>query len=223
MIAGITYALIIIIAMLPSQIFDISSFLKAENAIENLVGEEGAYRAAIAVEFLMFVLVMVLSWALYILLKPVNKNVALFGLIFRFGEALLGGVVIMFYLTALLLLSGSDYLQAFDSSQLQALSYFFLKLTGIGYYILLFIMGIGGIAYCYLFYTSKYIPRFLSIWGIITYLSMVIFGFIRIAFHDSPSELAYAMAPGALFELVIGLWLVFKGIHVKQNETSVKN
>ncbi|NQZ82510.1 MAG: DUF4386 domain-containing protein [Colwellia sp.] len=219
-IAGITYALIIIIAMFPSMIFDIGSLLKAENAANNMVGKEGLFRIAIAVEFLMFVLVMVLSWALYALLKPVNKNLALLGLIFRFGEALLGCVVIMFILTILIFLSGAEYLQAFEPAQLQALARSFLKLYGVGYDILLFIMGVGGVVYCYLFYISSYIPRVLSIWGMITYSTMVVYGFVNIAVHNAPSELAYAMAPGALFELTIGLWLVFKGISVNQNQTT---
>lgn len=217
-IAGITYALIIIIATFPSMIFDLGSLLKAKNAVENFVGQEGVFRIAIAIEFIMFVLVMVLSWALYVVLKPVNKNLALLGLIFRFGEALLGCVAIMFILTILMLLSGAEYLQAFEPNQLQALARFFTKLYGVSYYILLFIMGIGGVVYCYLFYISGYIPKFLSIWGMITYSTMVLYGFINIAVHNAPSELAYAMAPGALFELIIGLWLVFKGISVNQNQ-----
>ena len=149
-IAGITYALIIIIATLPSMVFDVGSLLKAENAVDSLVGQESILRVAIAIEFIMFVLVMVLSWSLYVLLKPVNKNLAVLGLIFRFGEALLGCVVIMFILTILLLLSGAEYLQAFEPAQLQTLARFFLNLYGIGYDILLFIMGIGG----WLLYTS---------------------------------------------------------------------
>jgi hypothetical protein len=218
-IAGITYALIIIIATFPPMIFDIGSLLKAENAAVNIVGQEGVFRIAIATEFLMFVLVMVLSWALYVLLKPVNKNIALLGLIFRFGEAILGCVVILFYLTILMLLSGAEYLQVFEPVQLQALSSFFLKLSGIGYNILLFIMGVGGVAYCYLFYTSKYIPRVLSVWGVFTYSTMLAYGFSKIVLHNPPSELVYAMVPGALFELTIGLWLVFKGVSVNQNQT----
>lgn len=217
-IAGITYALIIIIATFPSMIFDIGFLLKTENAAANIVGQEGAFRVAIAIEFVMFVLVMVLSWALYILLKPVNKNLALLGLIFRFGEALLGCIVIMFYLAILLFLSGVDYLQVFESAQLQALSRFFLNLSGVGYNILLFIMGVGGVAYCYLFYTSNYIPKILSIWGIITYSTMVAYGFLNIVLHHAPPEMVYAMIPGALFELTIGLWLFFKGISVNNSQ-----
>ncbi|QBG36109.1 DUF4386 domain-containing protein [Litorilituus sediminis] len=222
-IAGLTYAIIIIIATFPPLIFDMGALLKTPNAADNIIGQEGTFRLALTVEFIMFVLVMVLSWALYVLLKPVNKNLALFGLIFRFGEALLGCVVIMLYLGILLLLSSNEYLQAIEPAQLQALAYFFLKLTGIGFYILLLIMGIGGIAFCYLFYVSRYIPKFLSIWGIITYASMVIYGLINIAIHDAAKELAYAMAPGALFELIIGLWLMFKGISRKQAQVSASN
>ncbi|WP_019026813.1 DUF4386 domain-containing protein [Colwellia piezophila] len=219
-IAGITYALIIVLSLIPSAIFDFGSLLKAKNAADNIIGQEGIIGLSIAIEFLMFILVMVLSWALYIILKPVNKSIALFGLMFRFSEAVLGCVVIMFYLAILMLLSGADYLQAFQPEQLQALARFFGKLGGVGYYLLLVTMGIGAIAYCYLFYISRYIPRVLAAWGIFTYATMVAYGFINIIVHNPPSELAYAMAPGALFEVTIGLWLAFKGISVKQSQTA---
>lgn len=166
-VAGITYALIIIIAILPQMIFDVGSLLKAKNAADNIIGQEGIFRVAIAIEFLMYILVMVLSWSLYVILKSVNKNLALLGLIFRFGEALMGCVVVLFVLTILMFLSGAEYLQVFEPAQLQALARFFLKLYGVGYYILLFIMGVGAFAYCYLFYISRYIPKALSIWGMI--------------------------------------------------------
>jgi len=217
-VAGVTYVLIIILSLIPSAIIDVGSLLKAKNAADNIIGQEGIFRIGLAIEFLMFILVMVLSWALYIILKPVNKNIALFGLIFRFSEAVLGCVVIMFYLAILMLLSGADYLQAFQPEQLQALARFFGKLGGVGYYILLFTMGVGAIAYCYLLYVSRYIPRVLAVWGIITYSTMVAYGFINIIVHNPPSELAYAMAPGALFEVTIGLWLIFKGISVSQSQ-----
>jgi len=219
-VAGITYVIIIVLALIPSAIFDLGSLLKAKNAADNIVGQEGIFRIGIAIELLMFILVMVLTWALYIILKPVNKNLALFGLIFRFSEAVLGCVVIIFYLTILMLLSGADYLQVFQPEQLQALARFFGKLGGVGYFILLITMGIGGVAYCYLFFISNYIPRILSAWGVITYSTMVVYGFINIILHNPPAELAYAMAPGALFEVTIGLWLAIKGISVNQNQTA---
>jgi hypothetical protein len=177
------------------------------------------FRIGTAVEFLMYMVVMVLSWALYITLKPVNKNLALLALIFRFGEAILGFVMIILYLITLMFLDGAEYLQVFKPEQLQALARFFLILSDAGYYILLAVMGVGGIVFCYLFYISNYIPRVLAVWGIITYLTMVLYGFINISLQNAPSELAYAMAPGALFEISIGLWLFVKGISVNQSQT----
>lgn len=218
-IAGITYVMIIVLSLIPSAIFDLGELLKAKNAVDNIIGQEGVFRIGLAIEFLMFISVMVLTWALYIILKPVSKSIALFGLIFRLSEAVLGCVVIMFYLAILLLLSGADYLQAFQPEQLQVLARFFGKLGGVGYYILLFTMGVGAVAYCYLFYISRYIPRALAVWGMITYSTMIAYGFINIIVHNPPSELAYAMAPGALFEVTVGLWLTFKGISVKQSQT----
>lgn len=219
-IAGIAYVLIIILALIPSSISDIGSILKAEDAAKNFMGHEGAFRIGTAAEFLMYMVVMVLSWALYIILKPVNKNLALLGLIFRFGEAIIGCVILLLYLMTMMFLDGAEYLQVFEPEQLQALARFFLILSGAGFYILLPVMGVGGVVFCYLLYTSNYIPKLLAAWGIITYLTMIIYGFINIVFQNPPTELAYAMAPGALFEVSIGLWLVFKGITVNQNRTA---
>ena len=220
-IAGIAYVLIIILSLIPSSISDIGSILKAEDAAKNFIGhEEGMYRIGTAVEFLMYMVVMVLSWALYIILKPVNKNLAMLALIFRFGEAILGFVMILLYLMTLMFLDGAEYLQVFEPEQLQALARFFLILTGAGYYILLPVMGVGGILFCYLFYISNYIPRFLANWGIITYSTMVAYGFLNIILQNAPRELMYAMAPGALFEVSIGLWLFFKGVSVNQKKTA---
>jgi hypothetical protein len=55
-VAGITYILIIILALIPSSIFDIGSILKATDAAKNLVGHEGIFRIGIAIEFMMFLL-----------------------------------------------------------------------------------------------------------------------------------------------------------------------
>lgn len=220
-IAGIAYILIIILSLIPPSISDISSILKAEDAVKNFIGHhEDVFRIGIGVEFLMYMVVIVLSWALYIILKPVNKNLALLALIFRFGEAIIGCIVILLYLMTLMFLNSAEYLHVFKPEQLQALARFFLILSGAGYYILLAVMGVGGVVFCYLFYTSGYIPRFLAAWGIITYSTMILYGFINILLQNAPSELAYAMAPGALFEVSIGLWLIFKGIPANKSQVA---
>ena len=163
----------------------------------------------------MFVLVVLLSVALYVILKTVDKNLALLALFMRFGEGIIGGVVTMLSgLIPLLLLSGEA---VFATEQLQALVGLFLDVQTAGLYVVMIFMGVGGTVFCYLFFKSKYIPRILAAWGILTYLIMLIFSFVNILLPDLPEMIAIVLyTPGALFEVIIGLWLLFKGVNVQR-------
>jgi hypothetical protein len=183
----------------------------------NIMANELLFRIGVANDTLMFVLVVVLSLALYVILKTVNKNLALLALLMRFGEGIIGGVVTLLGgLIPLLLLNGET---EFETEQLQALIGLFLDVQTAGLNIVIIFMGLGGIVFCYLFLKSKYIPRVLAAWGILTYLTMLILSFVNILLPNLPEMIAVALyTPGALFEVIIGLWLLFKGVNVQQRE-----
>ncbi|QFT55150.1 hypothetical protein FIU95_11340 [Microbulbifer sp. THAF38] len=87
--------------------------------------------------------------------------------------------------------------------------------------VLLIIMGIGATIFMYLFYVSKYVPRWLVLWGAFTYMSMVVYGFSNILLIDPPQVLKHFMLPGAFFEITFGLWLLIKGVNIKPNSIDV--
>lgn len=67
-----------------------------------------------------------------------------------------------------------------------------------------------------LFYRSRYIPRALSLWGIVG-VSLALIGTVMGWLGMSkPVVLVY---PNTLFELAIGLWLVIKGIKSYEPES----
>lgn len=79
-------------------------------------------------------------------------------------------------------------------------------------FILIFI-GLGAIINFYLFLKSKLIPSGLAIWGLITYFTMFFLGFVNILFPNIPETVSFILfTPGAIFELVIGLWLLIKSV-----------
>jgi hypothetical protein len=56
-------------------------------------------------------------------------------------------------------------------------------------------------------------------WGIFTYLSMLFLGLVSILFPNHPLMLEVVLyGVGGSFELVLGLWLVFKGVDLQQWE-----
>jgi hypothetical protein len=67
----------------------------------------------------------------------------------------------------------------------------------------------GGILFYYLFLKSRYVPRGLSLWGIIVASLGFIGELFAIFGYDVP---LYVFLPILPFELTIGIWLMVKGI-----------
>jgi hypothetical protein len=162
----------------------------------------------------MYVLVVLLSLALYVILKSVKKNLALLALLWRLGEAIAGSVIsfISSFIPMLLL----KHEEAFETEQFQSLVRSFLDVRNAGLDVVLIFIGVGGTLFCYLFFKSKYIPRILSVWGIFTYLSMLILAITNILVPNLLQTVKIVFyASGGLFEIIIGFWLLVKGINIE--------
>ena len=69
------------------------------------------------------------------------------------------------------------------------------------------VFGLSALIFYYLLYVSKLIPRWLSIWGIIG--AIMYFLVYLIAMFGTDVE--YFVAPLAVNEMALGVWLIFKG------------
>ena len=218
-IAGLAYILIIVLAILKVNFLESKLIVFGNDAAttNNIMANELLFRIGVVSEIIMFVLVVILSLALYVILKTVSKNLALAALFFRFGEAIIGVVItVLSGLIPLLLLNSEA---VFETEQLRALVGLFLNLRTAGLDIVLIFVGLGGIVFCYLFFTSKYVPRILAAWGIFTYLSMLILSLVSILFPNHPVMIETVLYTlGGFFELIFGFWLLFKGVKVQQGD-----
>src|SRR3954469_16350311 len=73
---------------------------------------------------------LVLAWLLYILLRPIHRDLALLSALFGIVSMCLSADMQMFYFSAPLFLSGRKYLTAFSPEQLAALARLFVGLYG---------------------------------------------------------------------------------------------
>ena len=219
-VAGLAYVLIIILGIFCVGFIDSKLIVPSNNAAtaNNIMANDLLFRISIAGVLILYASVVVLSWALYVILKTVNKNLALLALLLRSGEAILGGATVLISCIVLLLLNGEDYSTVFETEQLQALAGLFLNLRTAALDIVLIFVGLGGTVFCYLFFRSKYVPGILAAWGIFTYLSMLVLALINILLPNRPGMIETILfAMGALFELIIGFWLLFKGVNSQHN------
>jgi hypothetical protein len=218
-VAGLAYVLIIILGIFSVGFIDSKLIVPGDDAAtaNNIMANDLLFRISIAGVLILYASVVVLSWALYVILKTVNKNLALLALLLRSGEAILGGATVLISFIVLLLLNGNGYSTVFETEQLQALVGVFLNVRTAGLDIVLLFIGLGGTVFCYLFFKSRYVPRILATWGILTYMSMLILAFVSILIPNHPEMIEIVLySLGGLFELTFGFWLFFKGVNVQQ-------
>jgi len=214
-VAGLAYLITILLGIF-SVNFVANNLIVPENnlaTINNILTNEFLFRIGIASEILMYVLVILLSLSLYIVLKPVNKNLALLALLWRLAEAIIGGstTVISGLIPLLLINNETIHIQEFIS--------LFLDVRSAGLDVVLIFIGMGGTIFCYLFFKSNYVPRVLAVWGMITYITMLIVSFASILSPDITERTKmFFYVPGGLFEIIFGLWLLIMGINVKKTQ-----
>lgn len=215
-VAGLAYVVVILLGIFSVSYIDTNIVVLGNNeaTVNNIMTNELRFRISALSEILMYVLVVLLSLALYVTLKSVNKNLALLALLWRLGESIIGGsVALLSGFVPLLLLKNSAGLEV---GHLQTLIGSFLDLRNAGLDVVLIFIGVGGTLFCYLFFKSKYIPRILSGWGIFTYLSMLVLAMTSILVPNLSETIKMAFyATGGLFEILIGFWLMIKGVNVE--------
>jgi len=181
---------------------------------QNIVAHQTQLRVTV-VCFLTYSLgVIVLLSALYIILKPVNHGLALAGALFRLVFAFLWLLSPLNLLSALRLLSNAKYLQVFENERLQALARSILGAGFDDYYLGLPFFGLAATLCAWLWLKSGYIPRGLSIFGVIASAWCVFCAFVYLifpTFNKIVNDYIFD-TPMALFELTVSVWLLVKGL-----------
>lgn len=182
------------------------------NNLMNISNKAMQVRLSLFIDLITSVGIVVLATLLYVNLEKQNRNIALVALGWWIAEATILAVSKMSAYSLITL--SLEYVKAGapDSSYFQTLGILFKDADRLGYTIHLLFFSIGGILFYSLFYKSKSIPRVFSVWGI-TAVSLSLIGTLLTLFDLDLGMIMYVMfAPNALFELVIGIWLMVKGI-----------
>jgi len=120
-------------------------------------------------------------------------------------------------LAALRLLGDAPYLKVLEPDRLQALARVLLAGSFDDYYVGLPFLGLAATVCAWLWLKSKYIPRGLSIFGVIGSAWCVFCALIFLIFPNFNRIVNdwWFDFPMAVFELVLSFWLLFKGLSPK--------
>jgi hypothetical protein len=190
------------------------TFDNALQTAQNIMAHERLFRLGTASNLTVFALDVVLIAALYVVLKPINQTLSLVATGWGLIETATLVFVTLTDFDVLRILSGADYLHAFEANQLQALARLSVGAHGAAYNVGLVLAGLRSTAFCYLWFKSRFIPRTLAVWGLV---ASALMGGCAFAFIIVP-ELAKVVgveiygAPIFFFELAMGFRLLSKGL-----------
>jgi hypothetical protein len=167
----------------------------------------------------LFVLTMGLALALvpvmlFPIFKKYNEAIALGYVVFRGALETVTYIAMVITWLFLLILS-QEYVKAGapDASYFQTLGTLLLKGNELISTVLIIVFSLGALMLYYLFYRSKLIPRWISVWGFIAILLHLVTGFLILFHLMSPFSTINTIMnlPIFLQEMVMAVWLIVKG------------
>ena len=213
-ITGVSY-LIIIIAGILAEFFVRTSLIVPGDAAataSKILGSESLFRFSIAGDIVMVGADLVVAVALYVLLKPVNRHLALLAAFFRLVMDAVLSVNLLNLLAALMLVNGGGDLAVFGTDQLNAAALSFLDAHSLGYSIALIPFGMGTLLVGYLLYKSRYVPRAIAILMSLAAVVYLVGSSISILAPSLEGDFEMAYVIPLVAESALALWLTFKGI-----------
>ena len=224
-IGGALY-LFIIVAGIYGEVFVRGNLIVAGDAAataQKIMASELLFRSGIVGDLMMHLCDVPLTLIIYVLLKPVSKNLSLLAALFSLLQTAILGVNKLNLVAVVLLLGHADYLKAFEPQKLQALASLSLTLHAYGFGIGLVFFGMSCLVAGYLIYQSGYFPKML---GVLQATAGFCYLINSLALLLAPA-LANKMFPAILFPAFIGelssaLWLLVKGVNTAKWDERVR-
>lgn len=179
---GFLYLLVIICAGF-SQGYVRGSLVVPGDAVTtaaNILASEKLFRTGLVTDLIAFLIDAVISVLLYQMLKPFGKTLAMVASALRLlAHPAIGALNLLNHYLALQVLSGTDFLGAFDVAQLESLSLLFMEAHRYGYLIAGAFFGVHLFLLGLLIFRSKMFPK---IFGLLIILAAA--GYLMETFGD---------------------------------------
>jgi hypothetical protein len=210
-IAGFLYFMYIVTSFIANW-FGRFVYVDASVTINQILTHALQFRIGFVISLFSVVFFLLAAWALYVLLKPVNENIALLFLLLNLGGFAIWCFSMLNLFASLLLLSGADYLKVFQLDQLQALAMLFVNLYKNGAIVAQIPYGFWLFPLGYLVFKSKFLPKILGILLIADGFGLLIYVCQRFLLPGYEVISYPCMVVGFIAEISLSLWLLIKGV-----------
>jgi hypothetical protein len=188
----------------------------AATTFANLQKMEMLWRTGIAMDLLMMLIGLPLAVILYVLTRPVHKELALLALLSTMTCMAVQSATAIHLIEALFPLGKNGYLTAFTPAQLQAMTALAMKAHLFGFGIALLLGGPFFFVTGYLIFTSNYLPKPIGVLYQLAGLAYMFNGFVLVlAPHLAGLAFLIMAAPVFLGETSLAVWLLVKGVRME--------
>jgi hypothetical protein len=218
-IGGVLYLIIILIGLF-DEAFVRNRILVAGDAAAtaaNIRSLEALWRFGIAAEFLLLICGISLTLIFFVLLRPVNRDLASLAVFFNLVSLAVEASVQLYLLGALFPLGKAEYLKAFSPEQLNALASLSVKSHSYGFGVDLIFFGCVCLLLGYLIFKSGYLPKTVGVLMQIAGLSYLTNSFAMILAPSFANQIFPAiLIPAFVGEASLCLWLLVKGVNLEK-------
>lgn len=183
----------------------------AANA-SNILSHETAYELGVALGVISTVIYVALTALFYVLLRPVNRTLALIMAFINLVAMAVVAVGSVLTLAPLAVLGGSPYLNVFDVKQLQAIALLFLNVGAESGRVALGFSAFFQLVWGYLIFRSTFLPRVIGV-----AIAVAGVGWLTYLLPSQPAYLVTATeVVGFASEAALMLWLIVMGINAQR-------
>ena len=190
----------------------------APQVYEAIATNEGSFRLGLAIALLSGLLFLVVAWGLYVLLRPVNRDLALLFLVLNAVGVAIAGASLFPLISALLQGDEASRIQAFTAVQLEGLAYLSIDVYKLGFVTAQLFFGAWLFPLGYLVLKSGFLPRWLGVLLLLDGVAVMVWFTQALLLPDVPAIRYPGLIVSFLAEVGLALWLVVKGVKVVDSE-----
>ena len=186
----------------------------AQQVYEATVTDVSAFRLGLVVALLSAFLFLMAAWGLYVLLRPVDENLALLFLVLNAVGVAIQCASMLPLISALLLGDGASRVQAFSGAQVEGLAYLSIDVYKTGFVTAQLFFGTWLFPLGYLVYRSGFLPKFLGVLLMLDGVAVLIWFLQALLLPAHPAIRYPGLAVSFIAEVGLALWLLVKGAKV---------
>ena len=166
-------------------------------------------------------LFLMVAWGLYVLLRPINRDLALLFLLLNAVGVAIQGASMLPLISALLQGDAASHMQAYSAAQAEGLAYLSINVYKLGFVTAQLFFATWLFPLGYLVYKSGSLPRFLGVLLVLDGVAVLIWFLQALLLPDYPAIRTPGLALSFVAEVGLALWLLVKGVRVGASSLDV--